>query len=446
MEQQLSTSQSTDTARTTTEAFSQEHTPQEQASLEYSCLEPASLEATILTALCFNNAKECCRLAQEAAHLHDLGTIRALHALVNHRTLTGRQRFEPARIAAIEALATIGNISSLPILTAAILDRSPAIQQAASRAVLTYGPAATDALLATLERPGNWPLSGMKTLIATIGKLGQTFCAPALARVMIGQLPKAPIRWKLIHIVPATVTWSIIWLTLFQSWDAYSSVTLTLLMFPYLFLHALILIPIYLAVKNREQKEIIRMLDTAIPAMRDLRILPTMISVYTSHAERSQNRRIARRLLLELLPLLSGADMYTFPLYSRTQLVALLESNYKESNNKPLLLAILRALHYVGNAQAIIPLRRLAERSRDPQIRQWAAYLHDALEQRIRDAKSATHLLRPSQQPTAATDQLLRPTLHATNEPPEELLRPQQPEPAPLDDRPYSKEPDASVS
>ncbi len=428
MEQQFSTSRSVDNATTTADVTT--------TSADVVTATAPSLEATILTALRFNNAEECRRLAQEAANLQDLGTIRALHAFVNHRTLTGRQRFEPARIAAIEALAAIGNPSSLPVLTAAILDRSPAIQEAASRAVLTYGPAAADALLATLEHPGNWPLSGMKTLIATIGELGQTSCARALACVLIDQLPNAPSRWKMIFKVPAAVIWSIICLILFSSWNPlYSFWMLIFLMFPYLSFHFLILGPIYLARKDREQKEIIGMLDTAIPAMRDQRILPIVIAAYATHTKRAQSQRVSRRLLLELLPLLSEADMYTFPLYSRSDLVSILETN-----DQPLVLEILRALYYVGNAQSVVPVRRLAEYSNNPEIQQRAAELLPILEQRIRDARSASHLLRPSQEPITDANQLLRPTLNATDSPPEELLRPQQLEPPPLDSKPDTEE------
>src|SRR5205823_7497206 len=94
------------------------------------------------------------------------------------------------------ALEKIGDPATIPALAHALLhDPHPLVRQNAEAALRSFGSDSAGALVRLLRESKEWPLDGMKALIATLGALKHRSAGPALAWILFDDLPRIPIRW-----------------------------------------------------------------------------------------------------------------------------------------------------------------------------------------------------------------------------------------------------------
>ena len=184
------------------------------------------------------------------------------------------------------------------------------------------------------------------------------------------------------------------------------------------FAYLLLILPFRNRRKNRAMEELAAVAGDALYAVRNKNVLPVVIAAaFGPHPVARQ--QVARKALESLLPLLNEEDTEFFPLTARTYLI--LAVGY---SGEKLDLALLRAMEYIGNGQAIPPVLRIARYGATEELRLEAARILPILHHRMEQAKASSMLLRASGQPLTQADQLLRASLEAAETPAEELLRP----------------------
>ena len=395
-----------------------------QAREQPSCVEELRL------ALRTKDAVWCTRMAVQAGSQHDWQAVPLLRELMRPQKGRGtggvrtsrKSQWLDARCAAIAALGTIGDRSVIEDLCDAILSRSLQVRQAASEALLAFGADAGSALSRKLERPGNWSLNSMKTLIATLGRLEQPESAVALSRVILGELPRPPLRWKYLPAgvaLAALIGYSILFAQYGGNIILLASIFIALLLTPLLTLLYLVLIrPLLTLWRNREMLALAAVAGDALDTVPNKSILPVVIAAaFGPHPLARQ--QIARKALLSLLPLINEEDTNFFPVTARTYLILAVGSSGEKLD-----LALLRAMEFVGNGQALPAVLRLARYGATEDIQREAARILPILHYRMEQAKVSSMLLRASDQPLAQADQLLRASFESAETPALELLRP----------------------
>ena len=127
---------------------------------------------------------------------------------------------------------------------------------------------------------------------------------------------------------------------------------------------------------------------------------------------------MAHRGVMALLPKLSAEDNETMPLSVRQRLITML--GLPDAHT---VLAVLRAMEWVGTGQARVPIQRLMEKGVTEEIRAEAARILPIVATRAEQEKISETLLRASQSPTHAQGELLRAAYASPETASEELLR-----------------------
>ena len=129
-----------------------------------------------------------------------------------------------------------------------------------------------------------------------------------------------------------------------------------------------------------------------------------------------------RRILLQSLSALQPEEAANLTLTHWQKLYRVLQGD-----DAYLIVATLKALKAAGNADALIPVRAIAEgkspAGQNEAIRALAIECLPALEKRAAQAKNISTLLRAANAPAIPDNTLLRPVSAASETPPEQLLR-----------------------
>jgi hypothetical protein len=150
--------------------------------------------------------------------------------------------------------------------------------------------------------------------------------------------------------------------------------------------------------------------------VNDSRIVGPLIGIYR-YAD-IDTRDTVRNTLLRLLPELRANDASALNSPQREELRLLLEEE-----DGQLILAILKALQQIGDAQDLDAVEKvMGQEWRKPAVREAAEACLPFLRSNIQQQRTSQTLLRASDPPSAPTE-LLRPALPTESEP-QELLRP----------------------
>lgn len=149
---------------------------------------------------------------------------------------------------------------------------------------------------------------------------------------------------------------------------------------------------------------------------------------------------MAAQALVRLLPRLQASDAPALTphqrarLYRAIELSALAPSQGTRAwrGNSDFAIAALRGLEQIGDSKAVALVERLAEKARDPQVREAALECLPMLQERATIEQSNATLLRaadPTRGLATSPDMLLRPAFAAQTTDPTELLRAATPSP-----------------
>ena len=372
-------------------------------------------------ALANANPAECQMLAGRAGEMRDAPSVPFLGDILGIK----RRKWDGARLAALDALGQIGAEYALPVLARACLDPEPAIQQAASDILVAHGPDALPALNAILQQSDNWPLSGMKQLVETIGSLQTPQAAGTLTSIVLAELPSPPPRWDrpLRLSIQLAVGGIIGGALVCLLWSANLGFGLTALFLLTMlgvfawFVIALFGILPYRALREASERNVIAM--AAADGLRlsgDKAFLPAIIE--GAFGFNRMSPQPARCALRYLLPLVNSEDREKLPFGARSKLMDGLD----RTRDPDLDVAILQALEWVGTGSVADKVARLAERGSTPAVREEAVRILPVLQARQQQEQAPATLLRPSRL-TAPAEQLLRPGLYTEATPAEQLLR-----------------------
>lgn len=380
------------------------------------------LAQSLRAALANGNPVDCQVLAVRAGETRDLAAVPFLGGVLGMK----RRRWAGARLAAVDALGQIGAEHALPALARACLDPAPDVQQTASDILAAYGAEALPALNAVLNQSGDWPLSGMKRLVETIGRLQTQQAAGTLVAVVLAGLPPPPPRWDrpLLYSIRLAVTivmgGALTWLMITGSplMGMAALFLLTIAVVFVWFVTALFAILPYHALREASERNAIAMLAAeGLRLSGDKAFLPAVIEGAFGYNRMSP--RPARRALRYLLPRVDSEDMERLPFGARSKLMDALGRGHDADMD----VAILGALEWVGTGSAADKVARLAEHGATPAVREEAARILPTLQARQRQEQAPAILLRPSRITSPAT-QLLRPGQYVETTPTEQLLRP----------------------
>lgn len=343
-----------------------------------------------------------------------------------NRVLAHRAEWKQARIAAIEALAQMQDASVLPILIRAAGDREERVRDAASAALLTFGSKSVSPMIQTLATSHSWSQHGMKTILATLGKLESRQAAPTLARVLFGEYPPAPSRWwqstllypTLVTLFIAACLWLNVTATGLLSVMALIGITIGCLVVLGM-VEAFFILPISAVRHGGERLKLAVEAAHSLNRIKDKLALPSLISA--AYGYRRLPRPVAHEVLNDLLPLLDANDEGL--LRQDTLQLLLTEMGRADPAHT---LTILRSLEFIGLGSAVPAVERLGERGATPEIKNEALRILPILEARRRQEQASTHLLRASGLPQAAPETLLRAASYQGEAAPELLLRPSQ--------------------
>jgi hypothetical protein len=130
----------------------------------------------------------------------------------------------------------------------------------------------------------------------------------------------------------------------------------------------------------------------------------------------------ARQKLIQILPEMQSDEGAALTAPQWRKLCEALRSN-----DECLIRATLKALKVAGNADALLPVRAIAEgkspAGQNEALRNLARECLSALEERAAQAKNISTLLRATNAPALPGDTLLRPVSASVDTPPEQLLR-----------------------
>ncbi|HZT41720.1 MAG TPA: HEAT repeat domain-containing protein [Chthonomonadaceae bacterium] len=150
----------------------------------------------------------------------------------------------------------------------------------------------------------------------------------------------------------------------------------------------------------------------------DMRAIGSLVMLASEPRLKEEVAPLAGQLLKELLPSLRADDAPYFLPGHHMALLKLLGN--KDST---LVLVVLKALEQIGDERALVPVERLAAKTKYPAVQQAAQECLPYLQTRAQEKERALTLLRPSDAgPIPET--LLRPTSSATDNMQEQLLRP----------------------
>ena len=142
--------------------------------------------------------------------------------------------------------------------------------------------------------------------------------------------------------------------------------------------------------------------------IEDTRFIGPLAEILTTEQTGKQRHVIAT--LCRLLPQVRASDTDLLTRQQRACLYKLLTRNRLNSwtSDKPLQIAILKALEQIGDKEALPPVQRLAKWSSDTKVREAANNCLRYLHVRAEEYRRGADLLRPSDARTSAPDVLLR--------------------------------------
>ena len=346
-----------------------------------------------------------------------------------------RKEWSCVRVAAIQALRTLGDPAALPTLARTLLyDPDAEVRANASDALCAFGPQATPHLLGLLRESTDWSNDGMLALISTLGKLGDKTAGPSLARILCNWLPRLPRRWTSLPLKVSalcTLLFLLIGISVccIQPEDLGPALFMGCLLYAPAWL--LIYLFLFLPPSLSQQRFTIRRLHIAtaeaLSALKDKNALPSLIqATYNSLSGPAQ--LAAQETLALLFSLIGPEDAGLISPRAERYLLADLNANPPERT-----LRIVRALEFIGTGQAARPvsrLTRLRPGANDSfarmELRAEAERILPILEERSRQEQHAGLLLRAADHPPTPTEALLRPSQERLETPAEQLLRPTQ--------------------
>jgi hypothetical protein len=383
-------------------------------------------------ALLKKDASACCLHTENAARLSDTACVPLLSEVLlppqGFRMRLHRRQWTQARLASIRSLAQIGSLEALSALARAILDPSPLVQDAAAKAILPFGPEALPALTSALHTTDDWPVSGMKRLVTTIGQLRAPQACAALVPVVLGGQPLSAARWDKPFRVSFNMGMGVAGVSAFMTLVFSGSLgmalavlilsTVTMLCL-WMLIAIFCIAPYSILRESYERGTVANLAAEGVRLAGNKAYLPAVVEGAFGYNRMSP--KPARKALLYLLPLLNAEDGARMDMGTRRQLMdALGHAN----NSRELELALLQSMEWVGTGQAVRKVEWLARRGPTSAIRDEAARILPLLEERRRQEQAPATLLRASSIAPTHSYQLLRP-VHATDTTPiEQLLRP----------------------
>ncbi|HLK58495.1 MAG TPA: HEAT repeat domain-containing protein [Chthonomonadaceae bacterium] len=331
------------------------------------------------------------------------------------------------RAAAVEALSTFNDPRAIePLVHTLVYDPNPYVRSNTAAALCKFGSEAVPEMLATLRRAENWPLSGMNALLRTLGDLKDQRAGPLLAKILFGDLPLSPSRWKRQPFV-WSASLSALVSTLPLSLDMPLPVRLLISLMAFLpvwsLTYLMVCLPIGYLRQEQDRSALAQAAADALIALRDKNALPSMLAIaFGAHS--GATRAEAFRVLRALLPLIGPEDAGLVNAEQERRLLDALGSEDAE-----LALVIVRVLEFIGTGQAVGPVERLLRRYRTSELPNHTAIRNEAerilplLQVRLQREQAASVLLRPSQEAHDAPTEMLRPVLDPANTPAEQLLR-----------------------
>ena len=146
------------------------------------------------------NAARCQEFAEKIGREKDENGLPALMELLRLPSGFVRRRTNAslcaAREAAVYAIAQIDSPDALACVGIALFNSCAEVRAAASQILNQAGSRASDPLARMMHWKQNWSVEGMRVLLYTLGTTRNANAGPALARVIMGELPLAPPRWS----------------------------------------------------------------------------------------------------------------------------------------------------------------------------------------------------------------------------------------------------------
>lgn len=369
---------------------------------------------------------------------------RQLYGTLHRRRLWRREGWIRMRIQAIHALERIGSPEAAISVTNALVYDCPEVRPHAAAALQTLKSHSLRPLVSLIrsKTPTDWPLEGMVAAIDALGGLQNKKAGPTLAHILFGDHPLPASRYTLSPIGQAFLLTLcelaiLIPILLSNSKDIIDgSGILVAMLFgccamlgPLTMLNFMLCFPVSVFRQFRQRIALYKAASRALTAIQDKMSIPSLVEIALG-TQTPAAQTYARTTLLALLPLVDAGDAGLLTGLGKTE--RLLTSAFSRHDaDPPLILAILRALEFIGTGQSAPPVERLVNRrptSHDAltfsEIRTEAERILPILKERQRQEEASSVLLRASNMPPVAPAQLLRPARYLDAEPEEQLLRP----------------------
>lgn len=392
-------------------------------------------------AKCLNrrDAAGCRAAAEQVGGARDATALHLLCRLLEDsswNSTRGNSGWTWARVAAVNALANVGDERAVHALCNGLFDPSPLVREAAAYVLPAFGKPATSVLIRALRRRTDWSVQSVKLLIQTLGALKSRRATPVLIRVLEGELPLDPSRWARQTFYRPLAILALIflgWWTLLlfaapitgqPGWPGYLDAILQLLLnsiVPFLFFYmalvCVLFVPALQLGAARELDEISEATLSALDHIHDKRAIPAVAEV--ACGPRPRLRAAARRLLTTLLPDLKEEDAADFPLRTERQLGRLLCEDQAS-----LASAVLCALEQVGGGASVEPVAYAVIHAQNGAVRSEASRVYPLLQERAVRERASASLLRCSGGSLEPMDSLLRKPARDPRDPAGEFLRP----------------------
>lgn len=403
------------------------------------------LRSAFEAALARSDASALAQLAAEAQRNADQSAAPLLVTVLVHsaRRMPGdRARWIPVVMAVIDAAVKMRAASVLPAIVRLMLaTKDDGVRSAANSAILAFGSDAVPALANGVRTERNWRHAGLANAIRGLGTLKpasadlQQIASRALTAILYGRAPRVPSSIHRASLGIATGLFSLFGLFcilpfLIAAIRSGMPVIESLLQ-ALVFLVMVGFGSAFIIMMSRnhfarsgintitERRRIDNLTSLALVELGDRRAIPAMTNL-VMHRPHDPPGICARYVLTHLLPTVRAEDVSILTWDVRNTLTYVMERESDEA----LVIAILEALRETDSGTSLPTIELIGRRRPVGRVESVAMQVAADIRSRMDRLGAAKSLLRGSNAPISAPEEMLRPASAHGSAEPEELLRP----------------------